>query len=77
MRAIIGWSVADHIEGIDCPTLVIGSEMDYTSVAVKKAYVERMARAKLVVVEDSRHALPLEKPEEFNAAVEEFLVGQD
>ena len=75
MKAIIGWSVVDHIEGIKCQTLVIGSEWDYTSVAVKKAYVERMAKAKLLIVADSRHALPLEKPDVFNAAVEEFLMG--
>lgn len=76
MRAIVGWSVADKIEDIPCSTLVIASEEDYTPVAVKKAYVQRMARAELVVIEDARHALPVEKPEEFNAAVEAFLVEQ-
>ena len=75
MKAIIGWSVADRIEAINCPMLVIGSEQDYTSVAEKKAYVERIAQAKLLVIEDSRHALPLEKPDVFNAALEEFLMG--
>ena len=76
MRAIIGWSVADQIKDIRCSTLVIAAEGDYTPVAAKKAYVERMARAELVVIEDARHALPAEKPEEFNAAVEEFFVEQ-
>jgi pimeloyl-ACP methyl ester carboxylesterase len=75
MRAIIGWSVADRLKDISCPTLVIGSDKDYTPVAEKGAYVERIARAILIVIEDSRHALPLEKPGEFNAAVEKFLVG--
>ena len=76
MRAIVGWSVADQIENIRCSTLVIASEGDYIPVAVKKAYVERMARAELVVIEDARHALPAEHPEEFNAAIESFLVEQ-
>ncbi len=76
MRAIVGWSVADQIEDIRCSTLVIASEGDYTPVAAKKAYVKRMARAELVVIEDARHALPVEQPEEFNAAVEAFLVEQ-
>ena len=75
MRAIVGWSVADQIEDIRCLTLVIASEEDYTPVAVKKAYVQRMARAELVVIEDARHALPAEQPEKFNAAIEAFLVG--
>jgi pimeloyl-ACP methyl ester carboxylesterase len=77
MRAIIGWSVADRLKDISCPTLVIGSDEDYTPIAEKEAYVERIARAKLIVIEDSRHALPLEKPEEFNAVVEGFLVGRE
>jgi len=76
MRAIVGWSVADQIEDIRCSTLVIASDGDYTPVAVKKKYVERMAKAELVVIEDARHALPVEKPEEFNAAIEAFLVEQ-
>ena len=76
MRAIIGWSVADQIENIRCSTLVLASDGDYTPVAAKKAYVKRMAMAELVVIEDARHALPAEKPEEFNAAIEAFLVEQ-
>jgi len=76
MRAIVGWTVADQIGDIHFSTLVIASEGDYTPVAAKKAYVERMAKAELVVIEDARHALPVEKPEEFNAAIEAFLVEQ-
>jgi 3-oxoadipate enol-lactonase len=76
MRAIGGWSVADQIENIRCSTLAIASDGDYTPVAVKKAYVERMARAELVVIEDARHALPAEQPEKFNAAAEAFLAEQ-
>lgn len=76
MRAIVGWSVEDEIEGIRCSTLVIVAEGDYTPVAEKKAYAERMARAELVVIEDARHALPAERPEKFNAVLEAFLVEQ-
>jgi len=76
MRAIIGWSVADRISGIDCPTLVLASDQDYTPLADKQAWVERMTNAKLVVIDDARHALPIEKPEAFNAAVEAFLAQQ-
>ena len=35
--------------------------------------VARMPRAELVVVPDSRHALPAERPEVFDRLVEEFL----
>lgn len=73
MRAIVGWSVAERLGEIDVPTLVIASAEDYTPVAVKEAYVARMPRAELVVIEDARHALPVERPEEFNRALQAFL----
>jgi 3-oxoadipate enol-lactonase len=73
MRAIIGWSVADRIAEIDRPTLVLASDQDYTPLADKQVWVERMAKAELVVIDDARHALPMEKPDAFNAAVETFL----
>jgi 3-oxoadipate enol-lactonase len=77
MRAILGWSVADRIADIDCPMLVLASDQDYTPLADKQAWVERMTNAKLVVIADARHALPMEKPDAFNAAVEAFLAQQD
>ncbi len=75
-RAIVGWSVADQIEQIRCPTLVIAADADYTPVAAKQAYVARMPKAKLVVIEDAHHAVPVERPQEFNAALEAFLAEQ-
>jgi len=76
LRAIFaGWSVADRLPDIRCPVLVLASDHDYTPVALKQAYAERLPNAKVVVVPDSRHALPMEKPGEFNAAVAAFLAG--
>ncbi|HEX4931687.1 MAG TPA: alpha/beta fold hydrolase [Gemmatimonadaceae bacterium] len=73
LNAILGWTVLDRIGTIEIPTLVVTGDHDYTSVASKEAYVRLMPRAKLVVVEDSRHALPMERAEAFNAVVAEFL----
>ena len=76
LRAIFaGWSVADRLPEIRCPVLVLASDHDYTPVALKQAYAARLPNAKVVVVPDSRHALPMEKPREFNAAVAGFLAG--
>jgi 3-oxoadipate enol-lactonase len=76
LRAIFaGWSVADRLPDIRCPVLVLASDHDYTPVALKQAYAARLPNAKVVVVPDSRHALPMEKPREFNAAVATFLAG--
>ena len=76
MQALVGWSVADQLGAIQCPTLVIAADQDYTPVAAKEAYVARMPRAELVVIRDSRHATPVEQPDQFNAALLAFLSKQ-
>ncbi len=76
MQAIVGWSVADRLDGIECPTLVIAADQDYTPVAAKEAFVARLPHAELVVIADSRHATPVERPDEFNAALLAFLSRQ-
>ncbi|MBS1249185.1 MAG: 3-oxoadipate enol-lactonase 2 [Chloroflexi bacterium] len=76
MRAILGWSVMGRLGEITCPTLVIASDEDYTPVEEKEAYLEQIPKGELAVVEDARHGLPAEKPEEFNAVLESFLQSQ-
>jgi len=76
MRAIVGWSVADRLGEIDIPTLVVAADEDYTPVWAKEAYVAKMPRAELAVIRDARHAVPVERPDEFNAVVAAFLARQ-
>jgi pimeloyl-ACP methyl ester carboxylesterase len=76
LRAFIGWSVLAQIGSIACPVLVIAADQDYTPLALKEAYVAKIPGAKLVVVPDSRHALPVEKPQRFNAVLRTFLEEQ-
>lgn len=73
LRALARWNVSHLVERIACPTLVVGAEHDYTSLADKCAYVERMPNARLVMVPDSHHALPAERPEAFNQVLGNFL----
>ena len=73
--AILGWSVRDRLGEIRCPVLLIASDMDYTPVAAKEVYLAEIAGARLVVIENSRHAVALDQPGAFNAAVGEFLVS--
>ena len=76
LRAIVGWSVAEHLEKIGLPVLVIAADEDYTPVSAKEAYIARLPQAELVVIEDSRHGTPIERPEEFNEVVAAFLLKQ-
>ncbi len=77
MRALVGWSVADRLETIQCPTLVIAADEDYMPVSVKEAYTARMQNAELAVIRDSRHATPVERPEQFNRTLAAFLAKQE
>lgn len=72
-NALLGWSVSNKLARIQCPILVISADMDYTPVAFKEAYVRQLPTARLQVIENSRHATPIDQPEVFNTAVLQFL----
>lgn len=74
--AIMGWSVMERLPSLSAPTLFVASEHDYTPVTTKNRIAARMPNARVAVVDDARHALPVEKPDEFNALVEEFLTQE-
>ena len=73
MLALKGWSVVDELPSIQCPTLIIASEFDYSSIESKQVVVDAIPNAELCVVDGSRHVLPLEKPNLFNEIVLTFL----
>lgn len=73
LKAAYGWSVKRRLGEIQVPTLVVGAAGDYFPTADKQAYTALIPGARLVVIEDSKHALPAEKPELFNRVVGEFL----
>lgn len=73
MRALFGWSVAARIGSIRVPTLIVAADQDYSSVAVKQEYTAKIPNARLEIIKDSRHALPVERPQEFNQVVQKFL----
>ena len=75
LRALIGWSVTSRLGAIAAPTLVLTADQDYTPVTFKEEYTAKVPGAKLVIVPDSRHMLPVERPAEFNRAALDFLRG--
>lgn len=72
-RSMLGWNVTDQLGSIACPTLILAADQDYSPVAAKEAYAALIPNAQLVVIPDAHHALPLECPEKFNAALAGFL----
>jgi pimeloyl-ACP methyl ester carboxylesterase len=75
LKALIGWNVTDRLGSIQCPVLVVASEHDYTPLAFKEKYARRMPAARLVVIPNAHHAVPLEQPEQFNAVLAKFLAA--
>jgi pimeloyl-ACP methyl ester carboxylesterase len=76
VKGLAGWSVSERLGEITCPVLVLAADQDYTPVEMKEAYAQKLPRGELVVIEDSRHATPVERPEAFNRAVRAFLQDQ-
>jgi pimeloyl-ACP methyl ester carboxylesterase len=73
--AIVGWGVQERLGRIRCPTLIISADHDYTPLALKEHYVTLIPNARLAVIEDSRHATPLDQPQRFNQTLLEFLAA--
>lgn len=71
--SLMKWGLDNQVSEILNPTLVVASDMDYTSVAYKQAYVDKMQNAKLVVVENSRHGIVLDQAEKLNIELLKFL----
>lgn len=75
LSALVGWSVMAKLPEISCPVLVVTADQDYTPVAWKEGYTAKMPHASLVVIPDSRHMMPVERPEPFHDALIPFLAG--
>lgn len=71
--AMLGWSVANKLANMNVPVLMIASEFDYSSIQTKEYYTNILPQAQLAVIKNSRHALPVEKPSEFNQKVLDFI----
>lgn len=73
LRAIPGWSAWPALQEVATPMLIVAGDRDYTPVAHKQAYVRRLRNARLVVVEDSGHATPMDQPAQLNRLLERFI----
>ncbi|HSG45457.1 MAG TPA: alpha/beta hydrolase, partial [Anaerolineales bacterium] len=73
LKAIVGWDVEAQLGEIECPVLIVASDEDYLPMEEKQACALKIPNAKLTVIEDARHAVTVEKPEEFNNVLGKFL----
>ena len=75
LSALVGWSVAARLPSIRCRVLVVAADQDYTPVAWKREYTSKMPNATLAVIPDSKHMMPVERPERFHEVIVPFLTG--
>lgn len=73
-RALARWSVVDKLDWLTMPTLVMAGEHDFFPVSDIQALAERLPDARCRILEGAHHHLPLERPDDFNRIVQEFLL---
>ncbi|MFH1032279.1 MAG: alpha/beta hydrolase [Chloroflexota bacterium] len=70
------FDVMDRVQNIKLPTLVLcGSQDEMTPTKFSKFLADKIAGAKLVIIEGAPHGVPRDKPKEVNQAIENFLAG--
>lgn len=75
-QMIAGFDRRDAIARIACPTLLVAGEQDAVApVAAMQRMAERIKGARLVTIAGAGHLVNLERPHEFDAALEAFLAG--
>lgn len=73
-QAAVDWpGVTEELKDTELPMLMISSDEDYVPVDQKQPYVDAVPGLTQVVLEDARHAVPIERPERFNSALDQFL----
>lgn len=74
MRALATFNVSHRLHEIKAPTLVITGENDATIHPLSQAHLaQSIPGARQVVIPNAGHAVIADRPEQFNAALVEFL----
>jgi 4,5:9,10-diseco-3-hydroxy-5,9,17-trioxoandrosta-1(10),2-diene-4-oate hydrolase len=74
LESIIDYEIRERLSEIACPTLIVWGERDrLISVRDADVFAELIPNSRKVVFEDTGHMSMLERPEEFNALLEDFL----
>lgn len=73
LRAIVGWTVADRLGELRCPVQFIAGEHDYTPLSIKRRFAAMAPHATVRMILGSGHATPIDRAQEFNRAMVDFL----
>lgn len=70
---LMDWGLGNRIKDILIPVLIVASDMDYTPISFKEAYLKKLKNATLKVIHNSRHGVIMDQPDEFNKILNSFL----
>ncbi len=74
LEAVLDYDIRERLREIACPTLIVWGERDrLISVRDADVFAELIPNSRKVVFGDTGHMAMLERPESFNALLEEFL----
>ncbi len=74
LEAVLDYDIRERLREIACPTLIVWGERDrLISVHDADVFAELIPNSRKVVFGDTGHMAMLERPEAFNALLEEFL----
>lgn len=76
LHALTQWSVLDRLREFIMPVLVLAAEHDYFSREDMLLFAHGLPRARFHLFSGSHHAMAMEIPGAFNAAVMKFLDGK-
>ncbi|MDP3859648.1 MAG: alpha/beta hydrolase [Stagnimonas sp.] len=74
LRALSRWSVQDKLQWLRMPSLVLASEHDYFPASEAQTFAEALPDGRYRMFEGAHHGLPMERPDEFNRTVLDFLM---
>jgi 4,5:9,10-diseco-3-hydroxy-5,9,17-trioxoandrosta-1(10),2-diene-4-oate hydrolase len=74
LEAVLDYEIRERLGEIACPTLIVWGERDrLITVRDADVFAELIPNSRKVVFDDTGHMAMLERPEGFNALLEEFL----
>jgi pimeloyl-ACP methyl ester carboxylesterase len=78
MASIVDMDLGHALEHVAVPTLLVAGDVDrLTPPATARAMKRRLPDARMVVFKEAGHCVMLERHEQFNGTIEEFLVQLD
>lgn len=75
VRALVGWHAVDRLHQLQCRTLMIAAEHDYTPLQEKRDVARRLG-AEFALIQGSRHGTPFDAVQACNACLLSFLAGK-